>query len=119
MQHYEQVKYIGSGSFGKVDLVRNVKENREYVIKKIMTRDLQDKDRENIKNEVGILQKLHHPNIVAYKDCFIEEDSFNIIMSYCEGGDMYNRIRRNEGKHFSEDVSGMNNHSKYSTGSLS
>lgn len=104
MHNYETIKYIGSGSFGKVDLVKNTREGREYVVKRIMTRDLSDKDRENIQNEVGILQKLRHPNIVAYKDCFIEEDSFNIIMSYCEGGDMYNKIRNNDNKFFPEDV---------------
>lgn len=106
MHNYETIRYIGSGSFGKVDLVKNIREGREFVVKRIMTRDLSDKDRENIKNEVGILQKLRHPNIVAYKDCFIEEDSFNIIMSYCEGGDMYNKIRNNDNKLFSEDVTG-------------
>lgn len=56
MHNYEHIKFIGSGSFGKVDLVRNIKEDREYVIKKIQTRDLTDKDRENIKNEVGTTQ---------------------------------------------------------------
>ena len=55
MHNYEHIKFIGSGSFGKVDLVRNIKEDREYVIKKIQTRDLTDKDRENIKNEVRLL----------------------------------------------------------------
>lgn len=105
MQNYELVKHIGRGSFGKVDLVRNTKENKEYVIKRIETADLNDKDRENIKNEVGILQKMRHPNIVAYKDCFIEEDSFNIVMAYCEEGDMYQKIRAPEQQGpFSEDV---------------
>jgi len=104
MQNYEVVKYIGSGSFGRVELVRNVREDKEYVIKRILTRDLSEKDRENIKNEVGILQKLRHPNIVAYKDCFIEEESFNIVMSYCEGGDLYAKIRSHETKPFPEEV---------------
>jgi serine/threonine protein kinase len=105
MQNYELVKHIGRGSFGKVDLVRNIKENKEYVIKRIETADLNDKDRENIKNEVGILQKMRHPNIVAYKDCFIEEDSFNIVMAYCEEGDMYQKIRAPEQQGpFSEEV---------------
>src|SRR3990167_7077948 len=105
MQNYELVKHIGRGSFGKVDLFKNIKENKEYVIKRIETADLNDKDRENIKNEVGILQKMRHPNIVAYKDCFIEEDSFNIVMAYCEEGDMYQKIRAPEQQGpFSEDV---------------
>lgn len=40
---------------------------------------------------------------MAYKDSFIDEDSLNIVMSYCEGGDMYNKIRNNEGKYFPEE----------------
>ena len=32
------------------------------------------------------------------------EQYLNIVMVYCEGGDMYNKIKNNKGNHFSEDV---------------
>ena len=68
MEVYEIVKSIGSGSFGQVYLARHKREEKLYVIKRIKTRDLSQKEMENIENEVRLLQKLRHTNIVAYKD---------------------------------------------------
>ena len=52
MEIYETVKSIGSGSFGQVYLSRNRREDKLYVIKRIKTRDISEKDRESIENEV-------------------------------------------------------------------
>ena len=60
---------------------------------------MSQKDRENTENEVilkiqvGLLRKLRHPNIVAYKDSFLDNDQYlNIVMVHCEGGDIFNKI---------------------------
>jgi serine/threonine protein kinase len=44
-------------------------------------------------NEVTILSKLDHPNIVKYYDSFIEKNYLNIIMEFCEGGDLSNVLK--------------------------
>ncbi|CAD8112879.1 unnamed protein product [Paramecium primaurelia] len=94
MEFYEIVKSIGSGSFGQVYLARNKREDRLYVIKRIKIRDMTQKDRENTENEVRLLQKLRHPNIVAYKDSYLDREQYlNIVMIHCEGGDIYQKIR--------------------------
>lgn len=42
-------------------------------------------------------------NIVPFRDSFIDgEGNLNIVMGYCEGGDMHNLIQDAEGKKFSE-----------------
>ncbi len=103
MEVYEFVKSIGSGAFGQVYIVRHKREEKLYVIKKIKIRDMNQKDRENTENEVRLLQKLRHSNIVSYKDSFMDRDQYlNIVMVYCEGGDMYNKIKSCKGKNFSE-----------------
>jgi len=38
------------------------------------------------KNEVKILKRLQHFNIVTYEDSFIDAGYLNIIMEYCEKG---------------------------------
>ena len=107
MNDYEDVEYMRSGSFGQVYLARHKKDKKKYVIKKMRVTDISDKDKENIKNEVALLEKLRHPNIVAYRDSFTEGDCLNLVMSYCEGGDLYFKIKENEDKHFSENVSNI------------
>ena len=52
MDVYETVKTIGSGSFGQVYMARHKREGKNYVIKRVKTRDMTQKDLENTENEV-------------------------------------------------------------------
>ena len=52
-----------------------------------------------------LLQKIRHTNIVAYKDSYVDREQFlNIVMVYCDGGDIYSKIKANasKGKNFPE-----------------
>jgi serine/threonine protein kinase len=103
MDLYEVVKSIGSGNFGQVYLVRHKLDGRNYVVKKIKTRDMPETEKEKTEQEVRLLQKLRHANIVAYKDSYIDRDQFLcIVMVNCEGGDMYSKIKSVKGKKFTE-----------------
>ncbi len=57
MDVYEVIKTIGSGSFGQVYMVRHKREGKNYVIKKVKTRDMNPKDLENTENEVILPEK--------------------------------------------------------------
>ena len=103
MDVYEVMKTIGSGSFGQVYMARHSRENKHYVIKRVKTRDMSQKDLENTENEVRLLQKIRHTNIVAYKDSYVDREQYlNIVMMYCDGGDIYSKIKSAKGKNFPE-----------------
>ena len=105
MDVYDIIKTIGSGSFGQVYQARHKREGKHYVIKRVKTRDMSQKDLENTENEVRLLQKIRHTNIVAYKDSYVDREQFlNIVMVYCDGGDIYSKIKANasKGKNFTE-----------------
>lgn len=103
MDIYEFVKNIGNGMFGQVYMAKHKIEQKYYAIKRINFKDIHQKDRENIENEVKVLQDLKHPNIVSYKDSFFDnENYFNIVMIHCDGGDFYNKIKSAKGKLFPE-----------------
>ena len=103
MENYEFVKSIGQGMYGQVFLAKHKTENKHYAIKRINFKDINDKDRKNIENEVRLLKELRHPNIVSYKDSFLDnENYYNIVMIYCDGGDIYSKIKTAKNKHFIE-----------------
>lgn len=54
------------------------------MVKKLRLVDSSDREKENIENELKLLQKLRHPNIISYKDNFIDKDgNLCIVMVYC------------------------------------
>lgn len=54
---------------------------------------LSQKERENALNEVRILASIQHPNVVGYKEAFLEEEknlcNLCIVMEYADDGDLY------------------------------
>lgn len=58
------------------------------------------------RNEVMLLQKMTHPNIVAYKDSFFssKRDQLCIVMTYCDGGDLSQRVQAARTRLFKEDL---------------
>ncbi|PIO31515.1 hypothetical protein AB205_0067520, partial [Aquarana catesbeiana] len=71
----------------------------QYVIKKLSLRNAPQKERKAAEQEAQLLSKLKHPNIVAYKESWEGEDGFlYIVMGYCEGGDLYRKLKDQKGK---------------------
>jgi serine/threonine protein kinase len=105
MEDYKVIRAIGKGSFGKVYLVKHATEGRSYVMKVIKLKGIPPKEREACRNEVMLMKRLAHPNIVAYKDSFFAngKDSLCIVMTYCDGGDLAGRLSANKGQLFKED----------------
>ena len=104
MENYEFLGNIGQGMSGKVYKARHKKENRFYAIKKLNFNEINEKERIAIQDEVNLLKELKHPNIVTYKDSFFDSDNcLNIVMVFCEMGDMYTKIHKQKGEYFPEE----------------
>merc|ERR1719195_41253 len=61
-------------------------------------------ERDDALKESQVLASLKHPYIVRYRESFDEEGWLCIVMDYCEGGDLSDRVKkmRQAGKSFSE-----------------
>lgn len=92
---YDVVRPIGSGSFGQVFLVLHKLEQRYYVMKEIASlATMDEKQRESTELEVNLLSAMTHPNIVGYRDSFVNDDGhLAIFMEYCEQGDMHTYLQ--------------------------
>ena len=70
----------------------------QYVLKKMDLQNASKRERKAAEQEAKLLSKLKHPNIVSYKDSFETDTGFlYIAMGYCEGGDVYNRLKEQKG----------------------
>ena len=91
---YIKKKILGRGSFGIVYLVKQRYLSRYFamkVIKKSATKAKEEE--ENLMNEVDILRKLDHPNIVKITDFYSLKTEYNIITEYCQEGELFDEIK--------------------------
>ena len=102
-EKYDLIEIIGQGMYGKVYKALNKFENKFYAIKTMNFKNITPKERLNIETEINLLQELKHPNIVLYKESFIDENQYlNIVTTFCEGGDLYQKIFKSQKTYFQE-----------------
>ena len=102
-EKYELIEIIGQGMYGKVYKALNKYENKYYAIKTLNFQNISQKERLNIETEINLLQELKHPNIVLYKESFIDKNqNLNIVTTFCEGGDLYQKIFKSQKNYFQE-----------------
>lgn len=81
-------------------------DSKEYALKQVRIAKLSEKEKTNALNEVRILASIEHPNVIAYKEAFFDEQSstLNIVMDFADGGDLYNKIlqMKKQGRLFEE-----------------
>jgi NIMA (never in mitosis gene a)-related kinase len=95
IQNYEIVKPLGKGKFSIVYMAKRLTDNSMCALKKINIFDMMvPKQREKCLKEVRLLQSLDHPNIVNFKDSFIDNNELLIIVEWAEKGDLKRLIRR-------------------------
>ena len=58
--------------------VRRQEDNEVYALKKVKMLNLSEKEKENALNEVRILASISHPNVISYKEAFIDEPSSSL-----------------------------------------
>jgi len=97
-QKYRIIEILGQGGFGSAYKVLNKDNNNIYVIKKILINNVEEEEKIKIKNEATILESLNNPYIVKYYESFSDENSFNIVMEYCNGLDLRKFINNHKEK---------------------
>jgi calcium-dependent protein kinase len=90
---YVKGKRIGSGTFGVVFEAKNIIFNN-LVAMKVIPKQV-DMDNLYIKNEIDILKKLSHPNIVRIFEFYESTNNFYLINEFCDGGELFNMINKN------------------------
>ncbi|XP_019524408.1 PREDICTED: serine/threonine-protein kinase Nek3 isoform X1 [Hipposideros armiger] len=103
MDGYTVLRVIGEGSFGRALLVQQENSNRMFAMKEIRL-PKSFSNTQNSRKEAVLLAKMKHPSIVAFKESFEAEGHLYIVMEYCDGGDLMQKIKHQKGKLFPEDT---------------
>ena len=96
MEKLHTIKLIGQGSYGKVYHVKNLKNNKEYALKKIKLLY----GRENIGNltELQILSYNKCDYLIKYHYSYLENNQLCIITDFYKKGDLLNIIKKKKTK---------------------
>ena len=93
LDKYENIEYLGKGTFGVVRLYQDKLTKEKVAIKIINKNKIINKYYEdNIKRELNILQNIKHINIIDTKQILNDSENIYIIMEYCENGELFNLI---------------------------
>ena len=98
IRNYQILGQIGKGTFGIVYKV--IKENDPliYVIKQISLSGLTDNQINQVISEAKILSLIKSKYVVKYYESFLEGDNLNIVMEYCDNGDLCNYLNKQKKK---------------------
>ncbi|KNC48089.1 CAMK/CAMK1 protein kinase [Thecamonas trahens ATCC 50062] len=89
--HYKVIKPVGEGKFSTVFLAKHRKSGRKVAIKHV------DKNDEEfsiglLESEVSIMKAIDHPNVVRLFDVFDSDESFDMVLEYVKGGELFDMI---------------------------
>ena len=88
---YIMGKSIGTGAFGTVRLCihKATRQTRACKILKKATQDIKA-----LQEEVEILSKLSHPNIMQLYEVYNDKTNFYIVSEFCQGGELFDAISK-------------------------
>ena len=90
---YTFVKDLGSGGFGKVFLAKEKVSNRLVAIKQLLNKN--KSEQEDIIHEIETISKFENPNIVTFYHHFWEDEVLYLVMEYCSGGSLRDKLATN------------------------
>uniref|UniRef100_A0A8C2L5U2 non-specific serine/threonine protein kinase n=1 Tax=Cyprinus carpio TaxID=7962 RepID=A0A8C2L5U2_CYPCA len=79
------------GAFSEVFLAEEKKTQRLVAIKCIPKKALQGKEN-SIENEIAVLHRIKHENIVSLEDIFESQSHLYLVMQLVSGGELFDRI---------------------------
>ena len=83
---------IGKGTFGSVYKVKDIVSGNIYALKKIPYTNCEEKDKQNIINELRILKFCNCPFLLNYHYSYITNHHINIITNFAKYSDLFKII---------------------------
>ena len=108
IDQYSLNRFFGKGTFGEVYLTQKDGSMNYYATKRMEKKMVDDpRYKKYFKNEISILQRLFHENIIRLEDLKATLNHYYIIMEYCNGGSLnqcLNRYKELYHRPFTEEI---------------
>jgi NIMA (never in mitosis gene a)-related kinase len=98
IKDYIILEQLGQGSYGTVYKVKKKNTNDIYALKQMSYNDLSKDEINQIKKEAKILNLINSDFVIKIYDSFEEKNNMNIVMEYCDGGDLDDFIKEKKKK---------------------
>ncbi|KAJ4959545.1 hypothetical protein NE237_026656 [Protea cynaroides] len=85
VENYHVIELVGEGSFGKVYKGRRKYTGQTVAMKFILKHGKSEKDILNLRQEIEILRKLKHENIIEMLDSFESPQEFCVVTEFAQG----------------------------------
>ncbi|ONK63237.1 uncharacterized protein A4U43_C07F12800 [Asparagus officinalis] len=85
IENYHVIELVGEGSFGKVYKGRRKYTGKTVALKFILKHGKSEKDIHNLRQEIEILRKLKHENIIEMLDAFESPQEFCVVTEFAQG----------------------------------
>ena len=122
LEDFHILSTLGQGSYGLVYKVERLvlnktnidnknskkqkkKKKKVYVMKQIQLQQMTKEEQYDAVNECKIMASLSNKYIVKYYDSFIDKTTLNIIMEYCNKGDLQQYLSNHSKRNFNNNYS--------------
>ena len=92
--HYQIGEALGKGAFGTVYKGLNIETGETVAIKRVELTGIPQTELNNLEQELTLLQKLNHPNIVQYVGAVRSEKHLNIMLEFIENGSLLTILKK-------------------------
>lgn len=93
---YKILEILGQGAFSVVYKAQHKVTKQLRCIKKIEMSNFSKSQEENIMNEIEVLRKIDHPNIMKIFEYYEKHGHLYIVTEYLAGGELFDRIEKEE-----------------------
>jgi len=88
---YDLKDVLGTGAFSQVRLAESKEDGQMYAVKIIDKKALKGKE-DSLENEIRVLKRLDHRNVVKLLEAYESRTSVYLVMELVTGGELFDRI---------------------------
>ena len=97
---FQLLRTLGTGSFGRVHLVRSNHNHRFYAVKVLKKAQVVKlKQVEHTNDERRMLGSVRHPFLVTLWGTFQDSKNLYMVMDFVEGGELFSLLRKSGVRH--------------------